>query len=1161
MFFSVSNASSNTTVRTQFTASESCIVVIPAGPNQGVAVNGIPTLDTSIQLEIGDEITLDLISPNEGEIVFYEWSYNGNTCFFAITSRNNLRNRTTRSGVEDLAWWEFSNPQTDITYQGVNFDGILNYSIEVDSQSSLPLPEGREDIIAFLEPTNDRVVFFYNIDGETNGLLSIPNNFHTLDLPSKPRSIARLLNNSNLRYEHYILCENGFIYRVDHQFQITQSSISHPNTAWVLVSDDINLWVAGDQYLVRMADMNTISQVISSTEFITAGAACGPLVMFSAKGGKALRVSGSQIQVASSVGWKGIPVSTSNRIWFPEPTRNRVIGFNASTASIASFQTVGSVSSLPWGSGSNGEDLVISYLDERSVGFLPDNAAFAVPRNLAQETMFIGCSDNWIIGSSFLADLRFTNVNSPEIIGPAFGYREGPEPSEIGSGDFQVSSENEITPVSIAPNTQAVIDGQFITGSSTPTISSISDGAYIGLVLGSNLEKRSTAVVIGTQAFDYVVRGVNTSARTTVISPGIQSVSPASLFSFEVPNMVINSPISVGAGTIFINGQRHDGVSRVNGGDEIQVSLRLRTDQPNRSTILSIADSQFALLAHGRPEVELDVIEGAPSDSIEITSQITISETGSYHIPRYFRHVTITRNGVTLFPSPNFGPITLIQNDQVTINHVRSSHVLNDTRRTYIIGPNSNLYVESSSFVDDEPNAVDFGIIALLEGFPRIPAFAPNTVTITGLTPGFPIRISSDDPNITFSVNDGEFESSPLVVNGDTLRAQYLVRNLFDSKSVFSERSSGQLFLLGTIGIESPIESSFLGFNSMESQEFEWARFSYLDFSHQNVPIFDRNETSYSTNAPTGDLISFDQMETISPLPELIGFDSRFTIAPTSDSYGIDSRPESPGMLDDFLSYSSVSYLEEEILDRFQDDSSTQYLSFDKEPSHLSLIQLFSYNANPEWLDLHIGSEHQREWENQSHEIERLFQPVFEFTPEMAPRMFLPNWSWLNENLRYQFSPTWSYLSPDRPIQEFVVIFQALKDVFSIEFIDLEYQFDPLTQYIEKTVTPVFLGPQTYSTTSITSRFQESQSLKDNVIQGHFVSDPLWDTNLPLRTGGFIDQSEATIAGQFAAGDLTFETYQQPEGSWSFIVNRDTSLVCPVQPTSLRAVAWLLGGG
>lgn len=1161
MFFSVSNAISNTTVRTQFIATESCTVVIPASPNQGVTLNGVTSSDTSFQLIQGDEISLDYLAPPEGEVVLYEWSYNGNTCFFAITSRNNQTNRTIRNSFNDSAWWEFSNPSSDITYQGVNFDGILNYSIEVDELADLPLPNGREDIVAFLEPPRNRIVFFYNVDGQTNGLLSIPNNFHTLDLPSRPRSMARLLNNSNQRYEIYVLCEDGFIYRIDHQFQITQSTVSHPNTAWVIISDDLNLWIAGDQYLVRMSDMDTVSQIIPSSEFITAGAALGPLVMFSAKGGKTLRVSGNQISIGHSGSWKGIPVAANDRIWFPDPTNNRVMGYSSRTASIASFQTIGSISSLPWASGSNGQDLVISYLDETSVGFLPDGSSFAVPRNLSEQTMFIGCSDNWIVGSSYLADLRFTNVNSPQISGPAFGYREATGIADIGSGDFQVSSENEFTPVRIAPNTQAVIDGQIFNESSTVINTTIPDGSYIGISVRSNLEKKSSVVVIGTQAFDYVVRGVETTSKTSNIDPGVQIVSPVSSFSFTVPTIVSNAPISVSYGTLQINGQTHNGTSRVNGGDAVVVTLRLRENLPNRSTILSLADAQFALLANGRPEVELSVVDGVAIGSTEVTSQVTITETGTYHIPRYSRHVSIIRNGFTLFPSSNPGPITLIQNDVVSINHVKASQILSDVRRTYIIGPNSNFYVESSSFVDDEPNTVDFGIIALLQGIPDFPALAPNLVTISGLSPLVSVRIFSDDPNISFSVNDGEFETRPEVRNGDTVRAQYIVRNLFESKSVFTERSDGSSFLLGSIGIESPTNTILVQYEQSRSPISQWIRYLLSDFSYQNNAVFNSVLNILPTESPTGLLVSFDQMKSDAPLADFAGFDQMSTPAPLSNSFTSYSILESLEMLDDFEVYDPSSHSDRTMLDRFESFEDEELLEFQGESSHQSLIQLSAYDPIVENLSAYQLNSHTREWESLPHEIHRYFLPTFEFTSEVVSKFFSPTWYRLNENQKYLFSPNWENLPPNRPIEEFVIVFTALKDVFSILFVDTLYQYNIGPKLLDITPISTIGNPIGISEFPIRSGFTEGQSLKDISIQGHVASDRLWDTTLPLLTGGFVDEITASLAGQFAASDFSFETYQQPEGSWSFIVNKESSLVCEARPTTLRAVAWLLGGG
>ena len=1148
MFFSVSNAVSDSIVRTQFTATESCIIVIPARPNQGVAVNGIPTLDTSIQLELGDEITLDLTSPAEGAIDFYEWSYNNNPCFFAVTSRNNQRNRTIRPSVDDRAWWEFENPSEEIKYQGVNSDGILNYSIEIDDEARLPLPPGREDIVAFLEPSSNRIVFFYNIDGQTDGLLSVPNNFHTLELPSSPRSMARILNNANRRYDIYVLCEDGFIYRIDHQFQITQSSISHPDTAWVLVSDDINLWVAGDQYLVRLVDMNTLGQTIPTSEFITAGAATGPLVMFSAKGGKTLRVSGDQITIAHTGGWKGIPAVSNDRIWFPDPTQNRVIGYNARTAVVTSFQSVGAVSSLPWATGSNGEDLVISYLDETSIGFLPDGAPFASGRSLIEQVMFIGCSDNWIIGSTYLADLRFTNVNSPEVSGPQFGYREGPNASDVGSGDFIVSSENEFTPVRLASNIRAVIDGQFYPLGSAGATINIPDGGYLGISLRSDISQKSTAIVIGTQAFDYIVKGVESLSKTPIINPGVQPLGLVSGFTFEIPTMVMDAPISVSSGTITVNGQPHDGISRVNAGDEVVITLRLRTDSVNRSTILSLADSQFALIANGRVETELALEQNVSIGSTEIVSEVTVPVSGSYNVPLYSRDVRVSINGTELFPSNNSSPISLTQGDTISINHVRSSQILNDFRRTYIIGPEFNYYVESSSFVDDEPDVVDFGIIPLLNGFPRLLSIAPNTVTISGLSVGFPVRIFSDDPNVTFSVNGGEFEASPEVRNGDTVQAQYLVRNLFDSKSVFSERSGGEQFLLGTIGIESPDQTHFLSFNKVDSDPSVWDRFSYADSAYQSESLFGSTVSYQATDAPLGEVVSFDQMTTDAPSGD-------FQIS------GTESIAILPDNRFEFYRYSSDP-LGREVLDRFENVQLDKDFYYQGQVSYQSSIDQLPYDPRNEWEGDQSGSSFERVWGMDQHETHQLFDPNFEFTSEIAPKMFLPNWSWLNENSRHTFSPTWYYLSGERrDIVDFVVFFEAFKDVFSVSFVDTVYQSGINSNYIGIVLEPTFVSASEYSDVETDSEFYRD-GIKESVpLVGEFIPERLWDTNLPLLTGGFLDQISAESAAQFVAGSLTFETYQQPEGSWSFIVNRETSLFCPVQPTSLRAVAWLLGGG
>ena len=1163
MFSSVSNAVPNTPVSTRFTAEESCFITIPANPNNGVTVNGEPTLDTTIQLEPDDEIILNLTSPSEGEVVFYTWAYNGNPSYFAITSRSNQVNRTVRSSRNDLAWWEFPNPSPEVTYQGVNSDGILTYSIEIDDQVRLPLPEGREDILVFLEPSNNRVVFFYNIDGETDGLLSIPNNFHTLEMPSKPRSIARLLNNSTLHYDLYVLCEDGFIYRINDQFQITQSTVSHPSAAWVIVSDDLNLWVAGDQYLVRMSDMNTISQTIPTTEFITAGAASGPLVMFSAKGGRAIRVSGSQITPGHVGSWKGIPGVSNDRIWFPDPTNNRVIGYSARTAAVNSFQTIGSVASLPWAVGSNGDDLVISYLDETRVGFLPRGISFASERTLLEDVMFIGCSENWIIGSTYLSDVRFTNVSTPVISGPEFGYREGPQACDVGSGDFQVSSENDQVTLRIAPNTRVVADGQILPTSSSVSNFTFDDGTFLGVSLLSDESPKSTVVVLATQAFDYVVRGVENNETTSIINPGVLPVSEISSFVFDIPSMVFNAPIAVGAGTLLVNGSRHDGVTRVSEGDTIEVILRLRTTAPNRSTILSLADSQFALIANGRPEVELALETEVPISSTEVVSNVTITQAGSYHIPFYTQNVSIVRNGNTLFPPPSTSPISLNAGDELIINHVKSSAILDDFRRTYIIGPTTNFYVESGSFVDDEPDLVDFGIIPLLSGFPRLPALAPNIVTISGLTNGFSTEIFSDDPNVSFSVNGEDFEQRPLVQNGDLVEAQYIVRNLFDVKEVFTERSSGYPFRIGTIGIESPTEAIFLPYSKIFAADIQWDIFESGSSAHyQNDPIFSSFETVLFSDSPTSMFVNFDQMETDSPTGLFVNFDQMETDSPTGlfvnfDQMETDSpvgdfliRGSEPTVIlpeenFDFFTFSSDT-LSKDILEDFVRIHLDRDSSFDNESEFESSIVLNSFEQTQRWIKSHGDLLFEKEWEEQKRENFRYFDPNFLF---------------LGEVIEKTFDPDWQFLTVD--IGDFAVRvnFEAFKDIFSILLVEKEYAIEKRAHFLLFDRESFVPNKSSFSSILMETIFVHDDQLLLSDSNGIIDSEKLWDTNLPLLTGGFPDEPSAFAAGQFNAGSLDFETYIQPEGSWSFIVNRETPLVCEAQPTSLRAVAWLLGGG
>ena len=154
------------------------------------------------------------------------------------------------------------------------------------------------------------------------------------------------------------------------------------------------------------------------------------------------------------------------------------------------------------------------------------------------------------------------------------------------------------------------------------------------------------------------------------------------------------------------------------------------------------------------------------------------------------------------------------------------------------------------------------------------------------------------------------------------------------------------------------------------------------------------------------------------------------------------------------------------------------------------------------------------------------------------------------------FSPIFQQVSFVTP--EVRMIYEYQTDERT-ELVLLQPVFDQAKTLLYSMNVPENLQSEVLYSNRNTPQATPSASAEAAAPSGWYAAEVAVDNPNPI--GGFSTEAEANTVGQRLAGTLTYNTYRQPEGTFSYVIARETNLVCNIKPSSMMAKAWLLGGG
>jgi len=748
MFGSISIVNPNTTATSSFTATEPCRVGIEDG--YIVRVNQQATASRLIDLKVGDKIEIDVLAGAANEHRFIPWTYNGNPSYFAVVSNAGAAKPTLRSQYRNQTW---------IDILPSFMDGSYAYQSSAGSEKNLPLSGTSSgfqttDLASVLNPKGKSIHFFRDDGVEVYRLLT--------DAP--PISHTTMWNGASNTWETYALDSAGYLYTWNSQ-QVRTKSTGAYTGARTVFSDGTTLYVGGDLYLRILSDLNTLSRTIITTEKILHGMVLGSLVVVTTASGKALKIDGSTITTLFQENSIGVPTVFKDQFIFPITEKYKLSVYDSQGSFIRDIST-GDM--LPWSIATyRGSRLAVSGADTPMVQVFNDLGMAPSIKTFAKNVSYAVPLATSLIGSFYINDYPLTVPPNPVVSGAEFKTWRAPLEVDAGSGEYTVNTLGENLPSFVSPNGKMLING-------SPDINVVSQNSAVQLYQKAYNGRVSACVVLGNYAFDFKVEAVPSNTMATFINTGIKNKATTLVWNFKVPKRVVNAPIALSVGTLLVDGQPYNGRTPVNAGQDLQITINVPQEALYYFSVLSIADAQYPLIMGSASLITADTQKFQPYGSTEVTSTYVITETGNYDFLNY-RNALVTMGEETL----SF-PTELVIGDEITVRHIQASSWWLDERDTVLIGPSANYYFKSFTTVDDMPENVDFGTVH--HGIPDFYFPGDLEPVIEGLSEDYQIRIYNK--YMQFSVNDGPYETRPLVGNGDRVRALYRVKNLFEVQTV-----------------------------------------------------------------------------------------------------------------------------------------------------------------------------------------------------------------------------------------------------------------------------------------------------------------------------------------------------------------------------------------
>jgi len=1179
MFPSISLATPNTTVTSSFTADETCTVGV--GDGYVTRVNGQATTSRSIDLVANDTIELDVTAPASSQTIFIPWSYNGNDCQFAVVSAETSTRHSLSIHYKNLYWPDFPVTVSHLgTWKNATTSAALNFS------ASAYYTTQTSNLGVVIDPKDETVIFVRASDGK---------DVVRLRPAAKPIGYAPLWNGSTGFWQPYILCDNGRVYKYD-MTSITQIFITPGviiDGARSLWSDGSSLFVGGDGFVKRLSDVNTIEATYSVPDRVVGGATVANTTMFITNTGLLYGIIDGTVTQIHSASMMGYPAAFQNCIVVPVPEEYALKVYDATGTFVKDIPTG---DDLPMAVSADGNaTLAVSYADSLMAQTLTslDDPEFTT-WNFTYKVSFATPVDDALLADHYLREFTITVPPNPMVSGINFPSWVAPINVDTGTGEQIADTDVDGLPVAAASNSQLLINGE--------TGSTLIPGGRVQMIMRSSEGRKSTACSLGNYAFDFVTKGVTTESFSTYINIPNKLKSSQLVYNLIVPDKVVAAPIALSHGTLKVNGVVYGGSTPVNAGDSLNITLNVPDDALTYYSMLSIADSQFALIVNNATNRVMDIQRYQDYSSLNTVSTITLDETGTYDFPNYSDAKVLKGGEQLTFPT------TLMTGDEVEIHHVRTSSWWIDERDTIIIGPNTNFVVESFSTVDDQPVNVDFGTVHM--GIPDFDSVADGSPTISGLSDGYSIIIYSED--MTFSVNGAPPVAKASVKNGDVVVATYTVQNLWEERFVKTNLWDGTVYEFGSLNIDPP-----LGVNEEQSHEiyYEPTRWA-LYFTNQSIGT-ENSGPQYITDGIGGSVGSepaFDsdatQLKTPLPEPAISRFATQLkTPLPLAKQDHFATQLKTP------LPRPSLVHMAEQIKTPLPKGLVESTPTLSKWNSWLPAVQANeTYLSWPRWPGSVTKRASYEEWDFVSdfgeshitpavdmlenfessfghyivfHTFDGYWEPFKSISPNQVQIFYVydAKSTYHKANMPWQMIGKATYgFAHNNWLNATSQTIVPVSQVFEYEFDErklvqdhpVKYGFlswnhdeyvtiDPVFDKAEKIFFGELVGFNDPSAKPFTGQndpqILPSRAASVESASGWHVADLEWNTNLPLETGGFANADDALAAGTSIAGNLEVETYKQPEGTFSYVIKRETTLVCEIQPSGLIAGAWLIGGG
>ena len=1199
MFSSISVATPNTVATSSFTANANCQIGITEAV--AVRVNGQTTSSRTIDLVRNDVIELDVMAGEPYAHKYVQFTFNGNVCYFAVASSSGSTKPTLKSAYRNVMWYDFP-PPTSFTMSRMTNGGVVsNLSRTSTTASSID-----RELAVLLDPLGLRTYFFGPAGNST---------FHSITHASKPLGHAKLFNSASRFWESYILRDDGRIDKMAANLTVTTSTGAFANTRCIF-SDGVTLYLGGTSKLVVLDGFNSASRTVSIADNIVHGAAIGSTVMVGTSTGRLLKLNGNsfdQVYISTTIG--GITAFNEQfLVAFPENYAIKVYDKDGSFV-----RNIDTGDRMPMSIGTDGKRFVVTFADSIEVATYTSISAEPTIQEFSERPTYALPIGDTIVANNYLSSYNITIPPNPAVSGLNWPFWNAPVDVDTGSGVYSVNTAGEGLIASAAPNGTLLVDG-----SATNRV--VSNATKVNVYTRSRQGRVRTAIAIGNYAFDFDVEAYASDKITTGVEVVNHPLARTAVFNFTVPSKADDVHIALSHGTLEVNGIRYNGRSTVSTGDAIKITIEVPENVLRYYSVLSIADSQFALTIASSLTNIADTKRFVEYGDANIVSTYTVVEDGLYLFPNYTLAKVIRDDAELSFPT------MLNVGDVLQVHHNRASQWWLDSRDTILMSPTTNYVIRNTTLVDDQPDYANFGYVHL--GVPDFESEPDNEVTISGLSNGYSVQIHSEF--MRFSVNGAPWEEKPYVKNGDTVKAFYRVKNLFETmwaKTTLAE--TGEPYEWGELNIDPALGEYVPTRDTLEEAgSFEWDVF--LDHIEEyqssvgglvpqklhevaaNTPRSFQN-TTVLYQAPRPDYFQASSPGSISSVGEWQGsFDQRRALlnpgAFIPDSFALTNQskpisipfkqfttPRAEGKV-----YVNNTLLKDSRPYRYTPQATSIRLA---KGTTLVYEPSFGYPATytrfkPTFH--HESSRHQRLvvpfyiyqrtkndrvaatfWNRVSSDLLRRYHPGFRnFEGRVAryrqtPWMQLhqrgtalvtqqytffgaaelreknPEYSWF-EGTVLRLKPSKSDWSNGAALRLVEIVGYYSQASFATMKLD-PYYFSP--SFAQNDIAPKAVAP---ASASFANMPRAKEVLFSNGLVQAFAfhnAEHNWETFLPVQTGGYETPEAAEVAATTFASSLPHTVYQQPEGTFSFVLKRKTDLVCQIKGTNIFATKWLIGGG